>query len=233
MSDDRMIRGPQPYSAEEVYRKILRSIIHLELEPGKMISENKMAEEYRVSRSVIRTAFTRLQQLHLIEVMPQRGTYVSLIDLNHISDLLMLRTAVEKEVIYEMFTSLKLEDRKGLVKALDANLAEQRTCSNEKDYSGRFPKLDSQFHKTMIDSVGRYALVEILGDTFVHIARWRNFDVSFDSRIPELIQEHQDITDAIRNEDMAYAQDRMAKHLETISGIGERALAACPGYFKK
>lgn len=223
----------QPYTADEVYKKIRRSIIKLQLEPGQLISENQMSQKYNVSRSVIRTAFTRLQQIRFIEIYPQRGTYVSLIDLNYIADLLMLRTAVEKEVIYEMFTSLKKEDRASLVRALEANLAEQEKCRSEPDYNGKFPWIDSGFHKTMIDSVGRYSLVKMLADDMLHIARWRNFDVAFDHRIPELIDQHRAIVNAIKSEDMLLAQKKMADHLETISGIADRAKAKFPSYFKK
>ncbi|MCI1966046.1 MAG: GntR family transcriptional regulator [Oscillospiraceae bacterium] len=223
----------QPYTADEIYKRILKSIIKLQLEPGQLISENQMAQKYNVSRSVIRTAFTRLQQLRFIEVYPQRGTHISLIDLNYIADLLMLRTAVEKEVIYEMFTFLKEKDRSSLVAALETNIAEQEKCRHEQDYYGKFPKIDSVFHKTMIDSVGRYALVELLSTDMLHISRWRNFDVAFDHRIPELIDQHRAIVDAIKEGKMLLAQEKMADHLETISNISDRAIAMYPTYFEK
>ncbi len=232
MTGDPRLGNPQPYTADEVYRGILNDIIQLQLKPGERISENQIAQQYGVSRSVIRTAFTRLQQIRFIEIFPQRGTYISLFDLNYIADLLMLRTAVEKEVIYEMFTFLKSEDRLSLVKALEANLAEQEKCRDEQDYYGKFPKYDSAFHKTMIDSVGRYALIELLDNDMLHIARWRNFDVAFDRRIPELIEQHRAIVNAIKAENMLLAQQKMADHLETISNIADRAKAKFPSYFK-
>ena len=88
----------RPATAEEVYQDICDRITNLQLKPGQKISENQMSEEYGVSRSVIRTIFARLSQRKLIEVYPQRGTYVSKIDLDFIADLLLLRTAIEKEV---------------------------------------------------------------------------------------------------------------------------------------
>jgi DNA-binding GntR family transcriptional regulator len=233
MNENTKLGNPQPYTADEIYKKILKSIIKLKLEPGQLISENQMSQKYNVSRSVIRTAFTRLHQMRFLEVYPQRGTYVSLIDLNYIADLLMLRTAVEKEVIYEMFTFLKKEVRVSLVQALEENLAEQEKCRNELGYSGKFPWIDSDFHKIMIDSVGRYALVGMLSDNMLHISRWRNFDVAFGHRIPELIDQHRAIVEAIKAENMLLAQEKMADHLETISGIADRALMVYPNYFKQ
>lgn len=225
-------RESQPATADQVYKQILRRIIKLKLEPGQLISENQMAKEYGVSRTVIRTVSARLQQLGFLEVYPQRGTYISLIDLHHIEDLLVLRTAVEKEVIYEMFTSLGQAERNALVKRLEENMAEQEKCRAEIDYSGKFPRIDSAFHKIMIDSVGRYQLVDMLGDLMNHVARWRNFDVAFDKRIPELIAQHWDIVNAIKAENLILAQQKMADHLETITSISDRAVAQYPTYFR-
>ncbi|MFA9462675.1 MAG: GntR family transcriptional regulator [Velocimicrobium sp.] len=226
-----VINTNQPISTEEVYKDIRKRILKLELEPGQKVSENQICQEYNVSRSVIRTVFTRLNQIKLIDVYPQRGTYVSMIDLNHIADLLLLRTAVEKEVLYEMFTKLNKSDRIILIDKLEKNLLEQEKYKTLNIYDKTYRKLDSEFHRIMIDSVKRYELVELLSDHMIHISRWRNFDVAFDRRIPELIEEHRMIVNAIKTDDLQEAQACMANHLETISAINDRAKAKFPQYF--
>ena len=222
-----MTEEKKVYTAEEVYKSILKRIIRLELEPGQLISENQMCIDYGVSRSIIRNAFTKLAQLKFVEVRPQRGTYVTQIDLNYI----MLRTAVEKEVIYEMFTKLDESARLELVKKLEKNIEEEEKYIDEKTYSRRFGILDSEFHKTMIDSVNRYALVVILSDIMLHISRWRNFDVKFANRIHELVEEHKNIVKGIKSNDLYKAQECMAAHLETITDIYESAIKQYPKYF--
>ena len=42
----------KPVNTEHVYSEIRKRILKLELEPGQKISENQMAEEYGVSRSI-------------------------------------------------------------------------------------------------------------------------------------------------------------------------------------
>ena len=120
-----------PITSDEIFEQILNRIIQLRLEPGQLISENQMSAEYGVSRSVIRTAFTRLKQLGFIEIYPQRGTYVSLMDLSHIADLLTLRTAVEKEVLYEIFADLGETERRQMVERLE------KTCRSRKNIGMR------------------------------------------------------------------------------------------------
>ena len=50
-----------PNTSDEIFEQMLNRIIQLRLEPGQLISENQMSAEYGVSRSVIRTVFTRLK----------------------------------------------------------------------------------------------------------------------------------------------------------------------------
>ena len=84
-----------------------------------------------------------------------------------------------------------------MLKRLEANLKEQEKYRDEADYFGRFPELDAEFHKIMIDSVGRSAMMRMLDSLMLHLARWRNFDVAFDNRVPQLIEEHKKIVEAI------------------------------------
>ena len=219
-------------SSGEVYEDMKKRIVNLELEPNQVISENQMCYEYGVSRSVIRTVFSKLQQINFIDIYPQRGTCISPMDLSHISDLLMLRTAVEKEVIYEVFTNLDNYAKSALVEKLYENIKKQEHCRNEKNYKGDFPKYDTEFHDIMINSVNRSSLFEIISDGMLHIARWRNFVVPYNNRIPKLIDEHKMIFESIKEGDLAKAQRAMANHLETVSEIASRATSEYPGYFK-
>lgn len=222
----------QPVSVEDVYRGIRNRILNLELEPGQKISENQMCEEYNVSRSIIRNVFTRLNQLELLNIYPQRGTYVSLIDLNYIEDLLILRTAVEKEVLYEMFTKIEENNRRMLAEELEKNLVLQEKYKDMKIYDENFKKLDSMFHKIMIDSVKRYRLVEILKNPMLHIDRWRNLDVAaIEGRMPQLVEEHRDIANGIKENSLDKAQAATMNHLETISKAAGRAKEKFPQYF--
>lgn len=230
---DYILNNEKPISEKEVYYDIQNRILKLELEPGQKISENQMCEEYRTSRFVIRNAFNRLNQLGLITVYPQRGTYVSLLDVDYIEDLHVLRSALEKEVLYEMFTKIEKNNRMMLVKELECNLELEEECRNMKSYDKKFQELDSQFHKIMIDSVKRYRLVELLADSMIHIARWRNFDISLDRTMLQLIEEHKSIVDAIKADNLNKAQKDIAKHLETNKKMIDMAKNKYPQYFEK
>ena len=75
-------------------------------------------------------------------------------------------------------------------------------------------------------------MMRMLDSLMLHLSRWRNFDVAFDNRVPQLIAEHKKIFEAIAEGDIQKAQDRMGKHLETITAIADWAMAKYPTYFK-
>ncbi len=224
--------GVRMDNIEDIYNDLLNKIISLEYKPGQMISENQMVVNYGVSRTMIRAAFIKLKEMGFIEVYPKQGTYISHMDIQHISNIMMLRTAVEKEVIYELYTVLSEDDRKELISKLEANLKEQEKCRHERDYTGKFPQYDAEFHNLMIDSVGRRPLMQLLDQHMLHIARWRNFDVAFDNRIPALIEEHRNIVNSLKLSNPLAAEEAMGNHLETIKNIAVRAIANYPSYFR-
>ena len=80
---------------------------------------------------------------------------------------------MEKEVLYEIFTELGEAKRSQMLEHLKENLKEQEKYRDEADYFGRFPELDAEFHKIMIDSVNRSAMMRMLDSLMLHLSRWR------------------------------------------------------------
>lgn len=200
-------------SAEKIYRDLLDNIISLKLEPGSLISENTMSNEYGVSRSVIRTVFARLNELGFIDIYPQRGSYVSLIDMEYIENLLILRTALEKEVIFDVMTVLNEEERKELLKKLDVNMKKQYVFKGSA-YNKEYSDIDEEFHCLLFDSVKKAGVRNIIADMLLHISRFRNFNMAFVNTIDLLIDEHEKLLSAIKDGKIKLAMNVINTHLE-------------------
>ncbi len=84
-------------SSEEIYEDLCNKIEKLVYLPGYKISENELCKQYGVSRHIIRTAISRLKERTLLTVYPQRGTFVSLIDMKAVELILFIRESVEQE----------------------------------------------------------------------------------------------------------------------------------------
>ena len=75
------------------------NIINMTLLPGTFISEKIVSEILSISRTPIREAFSRLEKINLIEIYPQKGTRVSLIDTSIVEETSFMRMVLEKEII--------------------------------------------------------------------------------------------------------------------------------------
>ena len=89
-------------TSDVVYSQLKERILHLELPPGAAISEIETAAAYHISRTPVRDAFKRLEQEGLLEIRPHIGTFISLIDLNAVSDVLYIREVLEFSVFSDL-----------------------------------------------------------------------------------------------------------------------------------
>lgn len=203
-------------SSDEVYDDLLRRIVRLELKPGRRISENEMCKHYDVSRSVIRTAFTRLAQNNLLTIYPQRGTYVNLINLNYIKQVLIIRAALEKEVLSRFMKSGNIQDT---IEQLEKNLSLQEEYYNVEDYVEAYKHLDAEFHNILLSSIGNGGILNLLNSHLLHLARWRNVYVRSGHKVSNLIDEHRDILEAIKSGDKQKAIEAMSAHIYTVHDL--------------
>ena len=65
----------------QAYAALRHAIVTLRLRPGQVLSEQGIAQQLRTSRTPVREAFIKLAEAGLIEVLPQRGTFVRKISL--------------------------------------------------------------------------------------------------------------------------------------------------------
>ena len=85
-------------ASQIAYQEIKEQILHLELAPGMAISEIDTAAKYQISRTPVRDVFKALEAEGLLEIRPHIGTFVSLIDLDMISDILYMREVMEQSL---------------------------------------------------------------------------------------------------------------------------------------
>ena len=92
-----------------IYRTLKDNIMQLYLKPGEPISEIELGKSFNVSRTPIREAFIKLAEEKLVDIFPQRGSFISHIDLNIVEEGIFMRKSLEKSVLLNATKSFPKE----------------------------------------------------------------------------------------------------------------------------
>lgn len=92
-------KAPNETVREYAYRVLYENIMSLKLPPGTAMSEQELSGILNVSRTPVREAFIRLSQKGLLEILPQRGTFVSKIHTEQLAEFRFFRVTLERAII--------------------------------------------------------------------------------------------------------------------------------------
>lgn len=210
----------------QLFRILRDRIVRGDLAPGTRISEAEIALAYGISRQPVREAFIKLAGAALIEVRPQRGSYVRRIDVDAVMAAQFVREAVEADIVRRATTQATLADLHGL----DAMLAEQTELAKADDPQP-FMIADEAFHRRLAEIAGQGGGWDILQPLKTQMDRVRHVSVRSFPR-PALVCQHRDIVASMRAEDAAAAEHGMRLHLRRILTDLPAIAAALPDIFE-
>lgn len=183
-----------------VYRILKDNILKLKLEPGEKISEVKIKNIFKVSRSPIREAIVRLTDESLIDVFPQKGTYVSLLDQKIIENSLFMRLAIEKEIMKTVCS--KGFNTNELINNLENIFSEQEKISNndmKQEEIKLFFNLNEQFHRIIYKYVDKEIIFEKTRTFDNHYSRFHLLESLAKTNVDFAIEQHRKTINAIKN----------------------------------
>lgn len=214
-------------SVDDVFDTLHDQIATLKLKPGDRISEAEIAAQFGVSRQPVRDAFSRLANLDLLLIRPQRATEVRRFSMRNIEKSRFIRSSIEKEVLRR---AAALCDEQGAAKLTTA-LAEQGAAVTAKDVE-RFGRLDYEFHKVLC-SIGHvdYAF-EVILEEKAKVDRLCMLGLEKEQRMPELLADHKAIAEAVIGHDADTAIDAGMKHLSRLDTTIERITETNANYFE-
>lgn len=210
-----------------VYDKLKSDILDLKLEPGRFISEKDIIEMLKVSRTPIREAFVKLSQEGLIETIPQRGSFISLIDLDMVEESRFVRETLESTIVRLACEQLKAEQVLQLLNLI----ALQELCIEEKNYKRLF-ELDDEFHKTIIIGCGKLRTWKLLQELSAHYQRVRMLRLAANDDWHIILSQHRAIVAAIKDKDADAAEKVMHEHLNRFQLEKDELKEKHPAYFK-
>ena len=214
-------------SVDMIFDHVYEEICTLRLRPGDKISEADIATRFDVSRQPVRDAFSRLANLDLLKIRPQRATEVKRFSLRAIEKSRFVRAAVEAEVLRRAASRC---DEKA-ASELDTKLAEQRIASSDNDYR-LFTQLDYQFHQHLCEIAGVSYAFEVISAEKAKVDRLCVLSLSQENRMPQLVEDHDAIARAVSSGDAESAVSAGMQHLSRLDNTIDTIVSTRSEYFE-
>jgi len=217
--DDRNSR--QGSMSSRAYDALRQAIVQMHFGPGSLLSEAEIARQLGISRQPVREAMIRLGQEGLVEVRPQRGTFVRLISVREVENARFIREAIEVAIVRRCAAMADDADIARLENIID----DQRTAAARGE-NAAFLRHDEAFHQTIATVAGCQDTWRVLQGLKAQLDRVRYLSMPDATPPLVIIDQHSRIARAIAAHDPEEAANTMHQHLsEILKALPALALA--------
>lgn len=205
-----------------VFHKLRDDILSGKYEEYEELKEVAIGEELGVSRTPVREAFRQLELEGLIQIIPNKGAYVTGITEKDVRDIYMIRSMLEglcARWATEHITKEQMEE-------MEENIYLAKFHA-QKGHLEQLAELDNRFHDIMYEACDSKMLEHQLRDFHQYVLRVRKKTLNNANRGPKSNEEHEQIMEAIKagNADLAekLANQHMINAYENMvqSGLHE------------
>lgn len=193
----------------KVYSELRRKILSNHLVSGIRLKEDYWATHLNVNRMAVREALNRLLGENLVVFGKKGGYFVKSLTPEDVKEIREVREIIELGALRLIFQKQNQNDITTLQEICD-----DFTTMFKREYFEGACEADVRFHETMIELSGNEKLKQIyqlsniplfhqkLGHTQVHMSDYEHTD-----------EEHREIVNALKNKDLAKAEESLKKHL--------------------
>ena len=196
--------------APQIHAILRQQIIRNQLTPGSRMSEAEWATAFAVSRQPVREAFIKLANEGLLDILPNRGSFVKKISPAAVMDARFVREAIEADIV-----RLVAEDHDAAVDRELANQIEHQKRAVETDDPDSFIALDELFHQTLAEAARKLGAWAVIQSQKAQMDRVRYLSL-VEHNTAKLLEQHGAIVSAIAAHDASAAESAMRSHLRRI-----------------
>lgn len=201
-------------ASQVAYQSIREQILYLEIAPGTSISEIDTAAKYNISRTPVRDVFKALEAEGLLEIKPHIGTFVSLIDLDMISDILYIREVMEQAIFKDLAATYDKSQEYRIQLVLQEQREILESDMSKEEMSRAFIIADNRFHHTLYELAGKKHISTFFNAINSQYERFRTFiNMSGKNDLHHLYEDHVEIAECIATNDLGRLQDKISHHI--------------------
>ena len=189
---------------------LTKAIVEHRLQPGSKLAEQKLADHFGVSRTLVRQALFQLAQNRLIRMEPARGAFVAAPTIEEARQVFAVRRMLEAGMTREFVQGVT----PAKIKALRTHVAAEQAAMDRSDVGER-TELLGDFHVRMAELMGNEVLAQMLGEL---ISRCALITLMYQSatEAKHSNDEHADIVKALAARDEERAVHLMTEHLRNV-----------------
>lgn len=197
-------------ATDRIVESITNAIVERRLMPGTKLAEQKIADLFGVSRTIVRQALNQLSRDRLVTLAPARGAIVAMPSVNEARQVFEVRAMIESAMVRQLCASIT----DAQLAELRAHLREEQAAVGRTDVPGR-TRLLADFHVVLARLLGNQVLARLLADL---LSRSSLIALMYQSShsAGQSQQEHVQIVDAIERRDARAAVRLMALHLASV-----------------
>ena len=200
----------QATPTRDIVDALTRAIVEHRLQPGTKLAEQKLADHFGVSRTLVRQALFQLAQKHLVKMEPARGAFVAAPTVEEARQVFQVRRLLEGEMVREFVR--KVTPAK--IRALREHMAQEKAAMGQDDASER-QQLLGDFHVRIAELADNGVLAQILRDL---VSRSSLITLMYqrDSFAAHSQEEHVELVKALAAKDEKRAVKLMEEHLQHV-----------------
>jgi DNA-binding GntR family transcriptional regulator len=195
----------------EVFDELRGAILRGEYAPLQRLIESELAERYGTTRSVLRTALTRLATEGMVELQPNRGARVRQISAEEAIEITEIRRAVEALVAARAAQRVT-DDEIASLRALGTAMS---AAVEQMDMLG-YSELNAQLHSTVRRIADHHTATRIIEQLHGQLVRHQFRLALVPGRPSVSLPEHLAIIDAVCARDPEQAERAMRAHLDSV-----------------
>ena len=192
----------------QVFDKIRSDILKGRYQKGDELVECTIGKEMGVSRTPVREAIRQLELEGLVQLIPNKGAFVTGISASDVRDIYLIRSRLEgraARMAAEHISSEQLAEMEETIVLSDYHV--------KKEHFEQVCEMDGKFHKLLYAASGSRILEHTLTDFHQYVQRVRMASITNRIRMHKSNSEHEKILEAIRNKDGDQAEKVAAEHI--------------------
>jgi len=210
MSDFEISASGFPLAAN-LLNSLRSDILNQKIKNGEKLLEQRICDEYKVSRTPVREAFIQLELEGLVENIPNRGAFAIGFSKQDIEDIFYLRKSYEIVAIKWAIERMSDEELESLNEAYEF----MEFYTKRRDYQ-KILTINAKFHELIYKAAKSRILYQTLMKYHSYITPNKVMNDQMDEYLDSVLMEHKDIYESVANKDIEAGTAAIENHLDNL-----------------